>query len=196
MRLAETLGKLDASLFASLGESQVYQVRAALALYHYVNPKLLVLTSAIKLTLDGERIGKDGRTPGATLRLVRGVPGKMYPMEMVTEDPDDELLREPFDDIKGTLLLPSINSDYQTLALWPDYLAAAWSRLKPKIERDEYREASHRLGEMARSLARGLPHPIPLTRQRSRNWTRMSKVWRAPLHPLIGCCRRWCPTSP
>ena len=27
----------------------------------------------------------------------------------------------------------SINSDYRTLALWPDYLAAAWARLKPIV---------------------------------------------------------------
>lgn len=47
MRRVETLGTLDAPLFASLGESQAYHVRAALALYHYVNPKLSILTSAI-----------------------------------------------------------------------------------------------------------------------------------------------------
>jgi len=36
---------------AGLGESQAFQVRAALRLYHYINRKLLVFTSAVRLGL-------------------------------------------------------------------------------------------------------------------------------------------------
>jgi len=53
-RAAETLGRLDAASQVQLGESQAYQIKAALDLYHYVNPKLLVFTSAVKLALNGE----------------------------------------------------------------------------------------------------------------------------------------------
>jgi len=78
----------------------------------------------------------------------------MAAMEMVSETPDDKSLRDLFDDIKKTLSLRSVNSDYRTLALWPDYLADAWGRLKPVTGRDEYTAAADRLRETARTLAR------------------------------------------
>lgn len=119
---AAGLPQLDALAGLRLGESQRYQIQAALDLYHYINPKLLVLTSAVRLALDGEKLGRDtGDTPE---RIESGEPAKMFPMEMVEEESEDEQLRELFEDIKSTLGLSSINSDYRTLGLWPDYLPA------------------------------------------------------------------------
>src|SRR4051794_22290096 len=40
-----------------LGESQRFQIQRALKLYHYMNPKLLLFTSALKISLHGESIG-------------------------------------------------------------------------------------------------------------------------------------------
>jgi hypothetical protein len=83
-------------------------------------------------------------------------------MDMVAEEPEDETVREVFQDIKTTLDLPNINSDYRTLALWPAYLTAAWTQLKRKIEHNEYRDASVRLRDLSHSLARPLPYPVTL----------------------------------
>lgn len=41
-RSVGALGPLGASAQVTLGESQAYQVRSALDLYHYINPKLLL----------------------------------------------------------------------------------------------------------------------------------------------------------
>lgn len=165
-RAAETLGRLDAASQVQLGESQAYQIKAALDLYHYVNPKLLVFTSAVKLALNGDHQAR-GESRVGTLELIeRGVPARMYPMEMVSADPDDERISRLFADIKETLSLSSINSDYRTLALWPDYLETVWGKLKPVNKREEYKHSSDRLREAARDLARALPLPISLTRRR------------------------------
>ena len=43
VELAEDLGALNAQSQINLGESQQYQIKEALRLYHYINPKLLVL---------------------------------------------------------------------------------------------------------------------------------------------------------
>ncbi len=164
VRAAEKLGRLGVPGHVQLGDSQLYQIQAALDLYHYVNPKLLVLTSALKLALDGEPIGGSG--PGGRVELIElGEPLRMYPMEMVSDESDEEV-RAIFEDIKQTLSLPSVNSDYRTLALWPDYLEAAWRELKPYVAREDYRRFSDELREQARALARSLPYPIPLSRQR------------------------------
>lgn len=165
VRAAETLGKLGAAASVRLGESQTYQIRAALDLYHYINPKLLLFTSAVRMALDGETVG--GSAANQTVELIeRGIPAKMYPLEMVSDEPEDRRIRGLFDDIKGTLSLSAINSDYRTLALWPDYLERAWERLKPITQQDKYRNASDSLRELARSLARDLPYPVRLSLER------------------------------
>lgn len=163
--LAGRLGRLDIRSRLSLGESQSYQVLKALDLYHYINPKLLVLTSAVRLALVGQGI-RDAAAQMDVELIERGVPAHMYPMEMVSDKPDDELVKKTFKDIRRTLSLPSINSDYRTLALWPDYLVAAWSSLKPIIQRGGYRQASDELRETARKLALRLPYAIDLSMEK------------------------------
>ncbi|QDT16661.1 halocarboxylic acid dehydrogenase DehI family protein [Alienimonas californiensis] len=162
VRAATPLGPLGARGACGLGESQGWQLSRSLALYHYVNPKLLVLVSAARLALAGERVG--GAAAGdPPERIERGEPAAMLPMEMVDEEPDDERLQELFADLKATLDLPSVNSDYRTLALWPDYLAAAWERLKPIVARPEYAAAADELRATSRRLAADLPLPVPLS---------------------------------
>src|SRR5918995_6036833 len=152
VRIAGQLGRPYIRSRLPLGESQGYQIQKALDLYHYINPKLLVLTSAVRLALIGEEFrGQMGQSDFELIE--RGVPARMYPMEMVSDEPDEELVKNIFEDIKRVLSLLSINSDYRTLALWPDYLAAAWSGLKPIVWREEYRTASDELRETARKLA-------------------------------------------
>lgn len=161
---AAAMPRLNAIDSLQLGESQRYQIRAALDLYHHINPKLLVLTSAVRLALDGEKIG--GGTAQHVERIERGEPPNIYPMEMVAAKPDDERLSDLFDDIVKTLELSTINSDYRTLGLWPDYLNAAWSKLKPLVRDPAYPQASDALRETARAAARQLPFAFDLSRER------------------------------
>ncbi len=163
---AREFGPLNARARVRLGESQAWQIQAALMLYHYINPKLLLLTSAVRLALDGGAIGGVLGSRSATQLIERGAPTRMYPMEMVSEEPDNPEIRELFEDIKRTLALESVNSDYRTLALWPDYLAPAWQALKPLVTRQEYMASSAKLAELARSLARTLPYSVALPRER------------------------------
>jgi len=157
-RAAAALPWPDRDPALPLGESQCFQIGAALDLYHYINPKLLLFTAAAQLALAGETVG--GVADGDTTVLRRGIPGTMYPMEMVEAEPEDARLKALFEDIQQTLSLPAVNSDYRTLALWPDYLADAWRRLKPLVARPDYRECCDRLREQALAEARRLPHRL------------------------------------
>ncbi|TWT51559.1 halocarboxylic acid dehydrogenase DehI family protein [Allorhodopirellula solitaria] len=163
VRSVAELGPPAVRSHVSLGESQSFQIRAALDLYHYVNPKLLVFSSAVLLLLQGEEVGR--ATTQEADRLPRGVPPTMYSMEMESEQPDDEHLMELYRDIKNSLSLRSINSDYRTLALWPDYLSAAWQALKPLVQTPMHQDAANQLRETALTLARGLPYPVSLDLQ-------------------------------
>jgi hypothetical protein len=161
---ADALGRLEAASRVQLGESQMYQLRAALHLYHYINPKLLILTSAVRLALEGTPFDHENAAQARTELIERGEPVRMYPMEMVADPLNDARLRQLFDAIQQTLGLSTINSDYRTLALWPDYLAAAWEGLQEIIKGQAYGRASAELRERASTLARSLPYPIPLSR--------------------------------
>lgn len=97
VRGALQLPAVHATADVPLGPSQLYQVGAALALYHYVDPKLLILTSAVRLALD--EAGVVGSPSADARKLPRGVPPRMFPMEVVEEGSEDPLVRETFDDI-------------------------------------------------------------------------------------------------
>ena len=62
-----------AGLRVPLGESQRYRLGAALDLYHYMNPKLLVFTAALRRALETSGAGGEGRN-GAPRRLTRCSP--------------------------------------------------------------------------------------------------------------------------
>lgn len=161
----ERLGRLGAWDAVSLGESQRYQLRGALALYHYLNPKMLVFTSAVRLALRDEPVGAL-QPQGSAERVERGAPARMMAMEWVPERPDDARLRSLFKDIRETLGPPSLPGDFRGLALWPDYLEAAWERLGPWMKRTEWARACDALLATSRRLARLLPYEVALSRER------------------------------
>lgn len=91
-RSAIALGRLDASDAVALGESQAYQVRSALELYHYINPKLLLLVAMVRRELKGESGSPAAQPDSAVESVERGFPMRMYAMEMEDPQPDDDVL--------------------------------------------------------------------------------------------------------
>jgi hypothetical protein len=165
-RLLKPVEKPNVSRHVRLGESQTYHIRASLDLYHYLYPKLLLLTSAVRLSLDGERIGK-GET-GEIERIERGAPAGMIAMELAPEEPHDPRLQELFEEMKKTSMLPAVLMDIRTLALWPDYLIEARKRLMPIVVGSEYKRAAEHLSEAARKEAQNLPYLVSIPRERAK----------------------------
>jgi hypothetical protein len=165
VRRAFELPPIDAADYVVLGDSQQFHIKAALELYHYINPKLLVFTAIVATALERPSAGTivpvpDGRVP-------RGVPAAMFPMEMVDERPTDRNIQSLFDDIKKTMQLTSINSDYRTLAMWPRYVEAAWRRLKPLVRSPSYIEAASAIRSAAAAHAGELVQHVALDRTRA-----------------------------
>lgn len=146
-----------------LGESQRFQIQRALKLYHYMNPKLLLLTSALRISLHGENIGRPEPQVASLSLIARGIPRNMYAMEFASDPTEDDRVQEIFEDIKRLLTLPALFGEYRTLALWPEYLTSAWQRLRPLLQLPTYREASEEVRQLSVHLARELPLPIHLS---------------------------------
>jgi hypothetical protein len=169
LHAAVRLGKPGTVARLTLGPAEAFQIRSALDLYYYSNPKLLVFASAVHLFLEGKASGAFTRTMPATAepeKIERGIPAAMLPMEMDDEDPSDQALAALFDDIKDTLSgAGSLPDDYRTFALWPDYLQAAWADLKRMMRRQEYDRETRALLDLGRQVAAALPFPIPFDRR-------------------------------
>jgi len=165
VEVAERLGPLGVWDSVRLGESQRYHVRGALELYHYLDPKLLVFTSAVKLALQDSPVGAV-QPWGSAERIERGAPARMMAMEWEEERPEDKRVRGLLEDILAAVGPPSLPGEFRTLALWPEYLEAAWTGLAPRLKSEAWGRACDALLATSRRLARALPYEVALSRQR------------------------------
>ncbi|WP_338872303.1 halocarboxylic acid dehydrogenase DehI family protein [Myxococcus stipitatus] len=158
----EVLGAWSA---VQLGPSQRFHARGALELYEAMLPRVLLMVSAVRLALDGHVVGHRG-VPGELERLEHGVPARMAAMEWVAERPRDALTRSLFTDIEKTVGPPGVPGEYRALACWPEYLEAAWRRLKPRMKDEDFQAAAESVRESARKRALSLPYAVALSRER------------------------------
>ena len=75
----------------------------------------------------------------------------------------DAPTRALYEDIKRTLGLPFVNTDYRALARWPSYFALAWGDLKPRLGGAAHEAIAQGLHDRALDFARTLPNPGGLT---------------------------------
>ena len=109
---------------------EIDQIRATIEVFSHGNfPYLLTATAARRL-LEGHHPGAGTEAPPFEGRHAPVVDVPFVLMEMHHADHDT---RSVYDDIKRTLGLPFVNTDYRALARWPSYFALAWRDLKPVV---------------------------------------------------------------
>jgi serine/threonine protein phosphatase PrpC len=130
---------------------------AALKVFHYVNPKLLLAVAALRASTSGQ-YPKVEELPDEDKRQTRlGAPDQAVLPPPVDPSTASERVSSIFADIRSTLDLAVVNSDYRALANWPDYLERAWNSLKPITQLPEYDRMSRDLKVMAEETALVLP---------------------------------------
>ncbi|GHA88087.1 halocarboxylic acid dehydrogenase DehI family protein [Modicisalibacter luteus] len=149
-------------------DTELAQIRATLDVFDYGNPKYLVLATAIQQSLcHGRKLGGDpaqnrrDSMPRAPIYQTDPIP------TMIEEHHAVESLNAVYEDIKATLNLPFVNSDYKAMGRWPSYLALAWGDLKPSIDSDPYVRIRQLIHEQAIATAEKLPHTYFLDRTRA-----------------------------
>lgn len=159
----------DAKL-RSVGYSdiEISCIRATLDIFDYGNPKYLVLATAIQQSLcNGRRLGNRtvsnprDRMPRPSIRQTEPIP------VMVEEHHALSGLGAVYDDIKATLRLPFVNSDYKAMARWPSYLALAWDGLRSEIDSDAYQLIRQRLHDQALQAVEDLPYTFHVPKARA-----------------------------
>ena len=129
-----------------------HELTDVVELFHYNNPLLLMIAA---LQLQAFEDGPTQRRSAAT--------GAEHPVisqkpVQVAEEGAPAPTRKIYDDIKRTLGVSFVNTDYQALARWPDFLSMYWNAFKPVASSPLYGESRHSLRESALALASDLPN--------------------------------------
>ncbi|WP_424975614.1 hypothetical protein [Dinoroseobacter sp. S124A] len=134
------------------------EIRACNAVFSAGNMPYLLMASLARLLLEGQE-WEGAQAPGP------GIPGPPpLPRPPLVEahhaDPSTVAL---YADIRETLGLPFVNTDYRAFARWPSYFAPAWRDLRGAVVSSRYEGQVCRVHEAAVALAAGLPNVTGLT---------------------------------
>ena len=135
------------------------ELTGVVELFHYNNPLLLMVVAAQMQAFD-EAPMPQRQSVGPAIHPVFDQKPCSVPEERATER-----VKRVYDDIKRTLGLNFINSDYRAFGRFPDFLEAYWEAMKPALALPIYSEHKRKLKESAFSLAAELPSAPQLSIQ-------------------------------
>ena len=94
----------------------------------------------------------------------RHAPDLAVPFLLMEYHHADESTQAVYDDIKTTLQLPFVNTDYRAFARWPSYFAIAWEDLRGKVGSLEHEAITRTCHDRVAALAAAeLPNPGDLS---------------------------------
>lgn len=133
-------------------QAQQRQIQRELNAFSFGNPQLLIQQIALSRTLAGEVVGEEGNADQR-----RGPHAYRHPeIQLTGEQSAEEIsaeMQQIYRDIKQTLGIPLVNSDYQALARWSAFFIAGWEDIKPWRERPEYQLLKQAIVQRAENAA-------------------------------------------
>jgi Halocarboxylic acid dehydrogenase DehI len=131
--------------------------------FHYVVPKVLLAVTALRVATTGQR-PKLVDLPGEDKRQVAsGVPEDMATPTLVSLQGAEPPIAAVFDDIRATLGVRSVHSEFRAIATWPEYFENAWRDFKSIQEHAEYRRLRRDLTRMADEVVLAFPFRLDLS---------------------------------
>ena len=142
------------------GERELEEIRGLIEIFHRGNlPYFLTATIARRLMEgfelnENQEFQKRSETKAVSEKLV-----------LIEEHHATIEVRSLYQDIRQTLDLPFVNTDYRALARWPSYFSDAWNGLRPWIGSDKHEGICLELHEAANHLVSSvIPNPRQLSR--------------------------------
>ncbi len=147
-----------------VGEADIIRMREIVELFTQVNPKLMILASAVDAALTGTVVGGRGtKGPHRAEERERPKEFRLVRFGMVEERDAPPRVRSIYDDMKSELGLPFIETEYRVMATYPDWLEIWWKDCKPRTQDARYRSLEDEIGKAAAESASALPHPLALS---------------------------------
>lgn len=150
-------GRLAAMGYA---ERELEEIRATIEVFSRGNQPYLLIATIARLLLEGGELSPTAEAP-ARRDGPRGHegPDAARPLVLMEAHHADEPTRLLYEDVKATLRLPVVNTDYRALARWPSYFAAAWGDLRPQPGGGAHEALCREIHARAVGLASALPNP-------------------------------------
>jgi hypothetical protein len=141
-------------------EHELDDLRAVPEMRSHGNYLYTLITTGARYLLEGGEL--DGKTNVEPFEG-RHAPPPRVPLVLMEEHHVDAGTRTVFAEIKATLGLPFVNTDYRALARWPSYFALAWADLRPLVGGAGHEAVCALYHRRAQELVAGLPNPAGLT---------------------------------
>ncbi len=147
-------------------DARVGEVRRALDLLNYGNPKYMLLLAAWAEGIQGRSSGGADLSPEDAAPVPYGLPDGAAPLRLVDPDEASPEVQALFERVTDSHYHHGPSSDYRVLAAWPDYLRLALDgALEPVVRTEEYDAVARTLLVRARELVRGFPAPAGVGRE-------------------------------
>ncbi|MFQ5936678.1 MAG: halocarboxylic acid dehydrogenase DehI family protein [Acidiferrobacterales bacterium] len=145
---------------AGYAQREINDIRNIIEVFSHGNPLYLLIATIARLLLErGEMSSKHEAPPFAG----QHAPAVHVPFVLMEAHHADAPTQAIYEDIKATLQLPFVNTDYRALARWPSYFALAWSDLKEIVQMPAHEIQCEAVHTAAATLAQSLPNPGGLT---------------------------------
>lgn len=132
------------------------KIERELDAFEFGNSQLLIQQEILSQALKYEN-----RPKVIFKRLARPVSTYRYPeIKMIEEGAAPHNVKKLYQDIKDTLRLPLVNSDYKALAKWMSFFKPAWEDSKKWHEKRRYLALKKKLTSMANESASRFPVSI------------------------------------
>lgn len=141
---------------AGYAAREIQQIRDMITIFHEGNFPYALMATMARLLIDGQDLSTNTFASPFT---GRHAPQVSVPFVLMETHHADEPTRHLYADIKASLGLPLVNTDYRALARWPSYFALAWGTLKPHVITPRYEGLVTRMHERLIAAAVNLPHP-------------------------------------
>lgn len=141
---------------AGYAPREIGAIGEAVEIFSHGNFPYLLLATMARRLLEGEELSGSGSAPPYA---GRHAPEISVPLVLMEAHHADAPTQAIYADVKTTLGLPFVNTDYRALARWPSYFARAWADLKPKIATPLYTALVADAHRRAVDVATSLPNP-------------------------------------
>ena len=139
---------------------EIDAIRGVIEAFSHGNFPYLLTATMARVLLEGHELSRERVvTPLAE----RDAPILSAPLVLMEAHHADAPTRAIYEDIKATIGLPFVNTDYRALARWPSYFATAWGDLRSRIATPPHEALAQSVHDRAVETARKLPNPGGLT---------------------------------
>lgn len=145
---------------------EIDAIRQMIEVFSHGNFLYTMIVTLSRLALEAGAFAPAGK---GTVLARQHAPSLNVPFVLIEPHHADAPTVQVYQDVRQTLGLPFVNTDYRALARWPSYFRMAWADLRPVIATPAYDQTLERIHERFIVAALRVPNPTAATAEQLRN---------------------------